>query len=112
MDFSRLAYRASNAQRTVAVGSFPDEESPYGVLDMAGNVWEWTTSAYEGVDYKYTILDPKKTEKRGELTIIKGGAWGSNRNQFQCSYQYYERKKATQFNIGFRCVSDTVPTNR
>ena len=108
MDFSRLAYRASNGHRTVPVGSFPAGASPYGVLDMAGNVWEWTTSAYEGVDYKYTILDSQKAEKRAELMVIKGGAWGSNRNQFQCGYQYYEQKKATQFNIGFRCVSDAA----
>ena len=108
MDFSRLAYRSSNVHRTVDVGSFPDGASPYGVLDMAGNVWEWTASAYNGVDYKYTILAGRKAEKRSELMIIKGGAWGSNRNQFQCGYQYYDRKEATQFNIGFRCVSDVA----
>ena len=106
MDYSLLAYRSSNVHRPVAVGLFPAGGSPYGVLDMAGNVWEWTSSSYEGVDYKYTILNPEEIEKRGELIIIKGGSWGSNSNQFQCGYQYYEQKDATQFNIGFRCVSD------
>ena len=106
MDYSLLAYRSSNVHRTVAVGLFPAGGSPYGVLDMAGNVWEWTSSSYEGVDYKYTILNPEEIEKRGELIIIKGGSWGSNSDQFQCGYQYYEQNNATQFNIGFRCVSD------
>lgn len=108
MDFSRLAYQSSNVHRTLPVGSFPKGASPYGALDMAGNVWEWTASAYKGADYKYAILNAKNAPRQDKLMIIKGGAWGSNRNQFECSYQYYERKDVTQFHIGFRCVSNTV----
>ena len=106
MDFSLVAYKSSNLHRSVAVGSFPSGASPYGVLDMAGNVWEWTASTYTGEDYKYTLFDPENAPEPLEFAIIKGGSWGSNRNQFRCSYRDYERKEATQFNIGFRCVAD------
>ena len=106
MDFTRLVYQSSNVCRSMPVGLFPTGASPYGLLDIAGNVWEWTADTYGGVDYKYTVLDPKETGKSFDLMIVKGGSWGSNRRHFRCSYQYYERKSATQLNIGFRCVDD------
>ena len=36
---------------TSPVGNFPESASPYGVLDMAGNVWEWVSDLYDPEDY-------------------------------------------------------------
>ena len=78
---------------TTKVGSFQLGISPYGALDMAGNVSEWTKDAYE---YKIDKSDmPDK---------IRGGAWNMglvytwmHENAFT-GYYFYD--------IGFRCISD------
>src|SRR5262249_23089918 len=54
------------------VASFPDGASPYGVLDMAGNVWEWTSSAPTLHDFEALGVgsaDPST------FRIIRGGSW-------------------------------------
>jgi len=53
--------------QTTAVGLFPEGASPYGVLDMSGNAWEWTRS---GVD------DPTYTASEGGgARVLRGGSW-------------------------------------
>jgi formylglycine-generating enzyme required for sulfatase activity len=78
-------YRANNEAAGIgqpcAVGSFPAGTSPYGCLDLSGQVWEWTRSYYgqefpyrAGVKYE-TIDDRKK-----EVMVLRGGAYHQNQN--------------------------------
>jgi formylglycine-generating enzyme required for sulfatase activity len=50
-DAKRCNNKKGNKRRTTPVGAFPEGASPYGLLDMAGNVWEWTESLW-GEDYE------------------------------------------------------------
>jgi len=53
------------------IGSYSDGVSPYGIYDMAGNVWEWTDSwydAYPGSDYSSTEFGKK-------FRVLRGGSW-------------------------------------
>jgi formylglycine-generating enzyme required for sulfatase activity len=60
---------------TSPVGLFLNGASPYGVLDMAGNVWEWCQSKY--APYPYRADDGREGEEltRGEGRVVRGGSW-------------------------------------
>ena len=47
-----LNYSETGLGTSNTVGSYPEGASPYGALDMAGNVWEWTSSAYEAISVR------------------------------------------------------------
>jgi formylglycine-generating enzyme required for sulfatase activity len=60
------------------IGTFEDGKSPYGIYDMAGNVWEWVSDWY---DYNYYKTSPSQNPtgpSSGGTKVIRGGAWNSN----------------------------------
>jgi len=60
------------------IGTFEDGKSPYGIYDMAGNVWEWVSDWY---DYNYYKTSPSQNPtgpSSGGTKVLRGGAWNSN----------------------------------
>jgi formylglycine-generating enzyme required for sulfatase activity len=57
--------------QTSAVGAFPNGASPYGVMDMSGNVWEWCLSSYQ----KPAIDVRKENVRTDDIRVLRGGAW-------------------------------------
>jgi len=101
----------SNAGSTCPVGSHPEGASPYGVLDMSGNVWEWCISSPPG-DYN---LQPSRTPQRRPVTpsghVLRGGSWLSAFGAYhRCSYRCFECDQQRGYHTyrrphcGFRCV--------
>jgi formylglycine-generating enzyme len=92
----RPLYPASDGwPETAPVGSFPAGASKQGVLDMAGNVWEWTAS-------RYSTYDRMRTEAKW---VLRGGSWGGGdawtertTNRFRL-----DESSRAQF-LGFRCA--------
>lgn len=82
---SSYIYYAALA-RLLAVGSFPKGESPFGNLDMAGNVWEWVNDWYSEDYYQKSPTKNPKGPSIGTQKILRGGSWLSNRRQFRCTY--------------------------
>jgi formylglycine-generating enzyme required for sulfatase activity len=98
-------------------GSFPDGASPYGILDLAGNVWEWTSSYYDAGYYQ--MLSEKITEEgdvvdnpagaeTGSAYVIRGGSAAETEvNNYlsytRSTYRGYVNMSSSYY-IGFRCV--------
>lgn len=89
------------------VGSYQGDVSPYGVLDMSGNVSEWTADWYQGYpDSDYTSKDFGENFK-----VVKGAAWGGEGHYalklFQRgAYRYNLKPDAQHEDLGFRCAAD------
>lgn len=95
----------------VEVGSFPGGASPYGILDMAGNVAEWVQDWYTPDYYRQpeaSGLNPQGPAV-GTSKVVRGGSWDAV-PFFARTVQRQEYEPNTQaFFIGFRCVSDETP---
>ncbi len=81
----------TNTQSTAPVGSFPAGASPYGCLDMAGNVYQWCLDFY-GSSYA-GLPDRNPTGPNvGQGHILRGGDWGDdNRISFRSAYRYADK---------------------
>ena len=64
---------------TSAVGSYLAGASPYGALDMAGNVWEWVNDWYNGSYYSVSPPVNPPGPATGSLRVLRGGGWHQRR---------------------------------
>jgi formylglycine-generating enzyme required for sulfatase activity len=107
--------RDSEIGRPSAVGMFPAGASPYACLDMAGNVWEWTSSlwgkGWEKPDFKYPYRsdDGRESLKAEGLRVLRGGSWLDYRGFARCSYRYWGGPDDRGGFIGFRVVVSPIP---
>jgi sulfatase modifying factor 1 len=99
-DASKANTKEAGNRGTTPVGSFPDGASPYGVMDMAGNVAEWTVDwykAYPGSDY----YSPYFGEK---YRVIRGGGWFSDQNLVRTTKRSASSVTTANDDLGFRCA--------
>jgi formylglycine-generating enzyme required for sulfatase activity len=88
---------------TAPVGSFPKGASRYGVQDVVGNVWEWTSDFYSEYS-REEQSDPKGPEK-GSEHVIRGGSWnGAYASWVRPTFRYKDAAEKRSYGIGFRCA--------
>ena len=90
-----------NYRNTSPVGKFPEGASPYGVMDMSGNVWEWTEDWYQpysGNEYDNDFYGEK-------FKVMKGGSWYSNQDLARPAVRGKAFPDQKKNYIGFRCVA-------
>ena len=98
---SAMPYHALS--RPFAIGQYPELASPYGIQEMAGNVWEWVQDWYDAAHYDRSSSNGPKT---GSERVLKGGSWASNRRQMKCNYRYAQPPWWRGLDVGFRLAAD------
>ncbi|MGC9399944.1 MAG: formylglycine-generating enzyme family protein, partial [Anaerolineae bacterium] len=106
--------KETGIEETNPVGSFPQGLSPYGVLEMSGNVWEWTRSRWgersvtqPDYGYPYDATDGRERLEDMKIPILRGGSWAYHRQDARCAY----RGRSVPVNsddLGFRVVVSLV----
>jgi formylglycine-generating enzyme required for sulfatase activity len=96
--------RKSNTeqQKTTAVGSYSANE--FGIFDMTGNVFEWTSSAF--APYPYQESDGREDPKTPGPRVIRGGAHSSNERDSRCLVRQSDLPENGSPLLGFRCARD------
>jgi formylglycine-generating enzyme required for sulfatase activity len=89
---------------TAPVGNYLSGASPYGVLDMSGNVWEWTADWYATDTYQHTTYRNPAGPEQGEQRVIRGGSWYYQDKSSRIAKRHKDTPTARYDNIGFRCA--------
>lgn len=87
---------------TTEVGTYTDGDSPYGVKDMAGNVWEWTGSLY--ATYPYRAEDGREDAVAPGDRVMRGGSFAHPARQARCACRLREKPDYCSNVVGFRVV--------
>ncbi|MDH7568304.1 MAG: SUMF1/EgtB/PvdO family nonheme iron enzyme, partial [Armatimonadota bacterium] len=83
------------------VGSFPRYRSPYGCLDMLGNVWEWTSSLAK--EYPYRADDGREDPGAPGERVLRGGSYTED-DRCNLAYRVAAPPESRHENVGFRCA--------
>ncbi len=94
--------KVSGVDGVVAVGKYPQGVSPYGALDMAGNIAEWTSSWWNA----YPGSPTKQRDFGASLKVVRGGAWIVGEMLNQSFYREVSRPRSRIAMVGFRCARD------
>jgi formylglycine-generating enzyme required for sulfatase activity len=81
---------------TTAVGSYPSGASKLGMQDLAGNVWEWTSTWY--------CSTPPCTGTSGTYRVLRGGSWGGLTSSLRAASRNGSSPSNRYYSFGFRCA--------
>ena len=98
---------ADGSSRTAPVGSYPGGASGLGLLDMAGNVSEWTADWYDGSYYQTAPpRNPKGPEASTGTKAVRGGSWSDPDFLQRSTARQAFDPNISNSSVGFRCAAD------
>jgi formylglycine-generating enzyme required for sulfatase activity len=92
------------AETSLPVASHPDGASPYGVLDMAGNAYEWVADWYDEDYYSRSPDGNPQGPDTGDLRVLRGGSFFNLQGFVRCAARYWLYPLGGHRSIGFRVV--------
>jgi formylglycine-generating enzyme required for sulfatase activity len=102
---STLANYNGNINDTTPVGSYPQGASPYGLLDMAGNVRQWVADWFDALFYRNSPLQNPLGPGLGEKRVLRGGSFKDPANGVHVTVRFAHVPGSAGMNRGFRCAS-------
>jgi formylglycine-generating enzyme required for sulfatase activity len=97
-----------NVGDTTPVGKYSSRgDSPYGAVDMCGNVWEWTSSLYKG--YPYSATDGREDAASREPRVLRGGSFVNYARNVRSANRYNINPNYRYDDSGFRVVASPIP---
>lgn len=91
-------------RRTTPIGIFADGETPEGISDLCGNVWEWTSSAYLAYPYQANLEREDPSIENIKKRVVRGGSWNNNGSNARAAFRNNDRVDNRYVNFGFRLV--------
>lgn len=88
---------------TTLVRSYPAGASPYGALDMAGNVWEWVADWYDENYYASSARENPQGPSSGQYKALRGGAFYDLSDFARAAYRSHNHP-TFRLSFGFRCA--------
>ncbi len=106
---SRATFNAGARKGTTPVDAHPQGVSPYGVWDLAGNVWEWCLDAFDERYYQKCKIGAVRVDRGGPFSlngesVFKGGSWIFPRDALRASGRHANNIVRASPGIGFRTV--------
>ncbi len=91
---------------TTAVNTHPSGQSPYGVQDLLGNVFQWTNDWYSPSYYGQAPESNPPGPSTGEQKVLRGASWATNQSYIHAAWRIPQDPLFASNTIGFRCARD------
>ena len=95
--------KGASKNQTVAIGSY--QPNPWGLYDMAGNVWEWTCSEYAEI-YEGSEMECKSNSNTSSMIVMRGGSWSWDSRFVRSADRHKLDADYHDIDVGFRLARD------
>lgn len=106
-DASRATFGQSpGTGQPAVIGHTPGGKSPFGVHDLAGNVWEWCLDGWAGyVEIQADAVDPcRQDDTLGGVRVVRGGSWVDRAGALRSAYRGWFHPRSLDQGLGIRVV--------
>ena len=109
IDCTKANYLDCHLAGSLPVGSRPAGASPYNVLDMTGNVWEWVSDWHAAETYASSPTENPSGPETGLARVVRGGSWLFDAKHARAANRRSDGPLITKPDYGFRCAFPDSP---